>query len=348
MLNPHKLISAHSVFGFILVAMMFFLSGCDIQKYPMDHEQLSAEERVVIRFSHIVGENTPKGLAARKFASLVKERTNGFVEVQVFPNGYLYRDGEELEALVQGDIQMVAPAMSKLSTIVPEWEVIDLPFAFRNSKEVREYLEGEKGKSLLHLLEKSGYHPLGVWDNGFKQMTNSIRPLVKPDDFIGLKFRIMPSSVIQNQFQQLGATTHSNSFNEVYKLLEKKQMNAQENTFSNIVSKHLYSLQEYLTVSNHGYLGYVVLMNQDFWNQLPEDIQTIIQKTMDEVTKWEIERAEELNNEGLREVETCNCIDIHYLTEEEKQKWQDALMPVYKNFADRFGADYIKSLPKNK
>lgn len=347
-MHPHFLKHPLIAFGFLLVCMGMLLSACQPSAYPVDHEQLSEDERIVIKFSHIVGENTPKGLAARKFARLVKERTDGFVEVQIFPNGYLYKDGEELEALLKGEIQMVAPAMSKLSSISPEWGVIDLPYAFQTSEEVKEYLQGSMGKVLFHKLQMRGYHPLGIWDNGFKQITNNVRPLIEPEDFSGLKFRIMSSSVLASQFQQLNAASQTKSFNEVYQLLDSQKVNAQENTFSNIASKNLHSLQNYLTISDHGYLGYVILMNNEFWNSLPESVKSIIEETMEEITEWEYKIAKELNEQSLNELVDCDCVDIHYLEADEKQRWEKAFKPVYQEFEERFGADYIKNLPKSK
>ncbi|WP_246939099.1 DctP family TRAP transporter solute-binding subunit [Bacillus pinisoli] len=339
----------HRKIGYLLlITLLVLVSGCSNSAYPIDHEQLSEDERIVIRFSHVVGEQTPKGLAARKFAKLVKERSNGFIEVQVFPNGNLYKDGEELDALNRGDIQMVAPSTSKLTPIVPEWQVMDLPFAFRNSSDVQDYLQGEIGQKLLAKLNKEGLYPLGIWDNGFKQMTSQYGPLIKPKDFAGQRFRVMPSTVIEDQFKALQVDTQIHSFDEVYQLLNNGIIDGQENTFSNIVSKDLHSLQNYLTISDHGYLGYVVLMNLEFWESLSLDVQKLLTDTFREVTEWEVELAQELNEKNQQDIEQCGCIEIHRLTEEEKQLWEDALQPVYRNFEDRFRAEYIEQLPKNK
>ncbi|WP_245308384.1 DctP family TRAP transporter solute-binding subunit [Halalkalibacter urbisdiaboli] len=333
----------------ILVLTVFILlTGCGAKSYPEDHEQLSEDERIIIRFSHIVGEQTPKGLAARRFAKLIKERSNGYIEVQVFPNGYLYKDGEELEALKKGDIQMIAPATSKITNIVPEWQILDLPFAFHNVEEVHDYLEGKIGNRLMTKLEAKGFYPVSTWDNGFKQMTNSSHPLREIEDFSGLQLRVMPSPVLKAQFSELNTRTQSNSFNEVFHLLENKEIVGQENTFSNIYSKNLQLLQNYLTVSNHGYLGYVVLMNKTFWDGLPEDVQSLLQETMDEVAVWERMIAQELNSLNFRELEKCNCIDIHHLTADEKRLWEEAFEPVYQQVEYKFGTEYIRQLPKNK
>jgi tripartite ATP-independent transporter DctP family solute receptor len=337
-------------FAFILFlfTVPFLLAGCQTKEYPVDNEQLSEEDRIVIRFSHIVGEHTPKGLAARRFADLMKERSNGFVEVQVFPNGYLYKDGEEIDALLKGDIQMIAPATSKLTGHVPEWQALDLPFAFKNAEQVHEYLDGEVGEVLNRKLKSKGFHPLANWDNGFKQMTNLTRPLIYPNDFSKLRFRIMPSDVVEDQFFQLNASTMSSSFNELYRLLEDKKIVGQENTFSNIASKNIHSLQDYLTVSNHGYLGYTVLVDKKFWSELPKDVRSLIEETMAEVTIWEKKKAQQLNKQSLAEIKNCSCMDIHYLSEEEQRMWEEAFQPVYQNFKNRFGAKYIDHLPKNK
>ncbi|RSD29488.1 DctP family TRAP transporter solute-binding subunit [Mesobacillus subterraneus] len=332
----------------MLVSTSLILSSCQPQNRAVDHEQISREERIVIRFSHIVGEKTPKGMAARRFASLVKEKSNGFVEVQVFPNGYLYRDGEEIDGLLKNDIQMIAPATAKITSFVPEWQALDLPFAFNSIGEVHEYLEGEIGSKLMYGLQREGFYPLGLWDNGFKQMTNMTKPLTQPRDFRGLKFRIMPSEIIRQQFLELEAGTQSNSFNEVYQLLEKNKIDGQENTYSNIVSKRIHTQQKYLTASNHGYLGYVVLLKKEFWDQLPEEVQKILQESIKEVTDWEKEMARKMNEESLQELKDCKCVEIHFLSKEEKRLWEEALKPIYQRFEDRFGAEYINQLPRNK
>ena len=309
--------------------------------YPEDHEQLSEEERIVIRFSHVVGENTPKGLASRYFAEQVKERTNGYVEVQVFPNSKLYRDGEELDALLKGDIQMIAPATSKVTSLVPEWQVIDLPFAFQNVEEVQQYLHSPAGIVLEKKLEEKGLYPMAFWDNGFKQLTNTERPIKYLEDFEGLKFRVMSSEVLEDQFTLLDATAEVETFDQVFRNLDNKKLNAQENTFSNIVNKNLHGLQDYLTVSNHGYLGYLVLINADFWYELSDEIQVIILDVLEEVNEWEMKMAKEVNEENYHILKNCNCIEMYELSKKEQQSWEEALLPVYDSFAEKYGAQYI-------
>ncbi|WP_431810717.1 DctP family TRAP transporter solute-binding subunit [Lysinibacillus capsici] len=276
--NPIKVL-------FLNLCFLTILIGCQQQTYPTDNEQLSHEEQIVIRFSHVVGENTPKGMAAIKFAELIKERSNGHVEIQVFPNGVLYKDGEEMNALLRGDIQMIAPAISKITTFVPEWSVMDLPYAFKNAKEVHTYVESEVGQSLMKRLNKHNLISMGVWDSGFKQLSNSIRPIQNLTDLQGLRMRIMPSDILAEQFSIAGAYPRRIDFNTVFHQLQKGNVDGQENTLTNITSKNLHSLQDYLTISNHGYLGYLLLMNNEFWNSLPKNVQELLIDTLEEVQK---------------------------------------------------------------
>lgn len=339
--NPIKVL-------FLNLCFLTILIGCQQQTYPTDNEQLSHEEQIVIRFSHVVGENTPKGMAAIKFAELIKERSNGHVEIQVFPNGVLYKDGEEMNALLRGDIQMIAPAISKITTFVPEWSVMDLPYAFKNAQEVHTYVESEVGQSLMKRLNKHNLISMGVWDSGFKQLSNSIRPIQNLTDLQGLRMRIMPSDILAEQFSIAGAYPRRIDFNTVFHQLQKGNVDGQENTLTNITSKNLHSLQDYLTISNHGYLGYLLLMNNEFWNSLPKNVQELLIDTLEEVQKWEWQQAENLSAERLQEMEACQCIQIHYLTEEEIEDWENAFKPVYDYYAENYGFKYIEALPKNQ
>ncbi|WP_286229984.1 DctP family TRAP transporter solute-binding subunit [Neobacillus mesonae] len=337
--------SSLKLIGFILVFMLF---GCQSTQYPKDYEQLGEDERIVIRFSHVVGEDTPKGLAARKFAQLVKDRSNGYVEVQVFPNGFLYKDGEEMEALLQGDVQMIAPATSKVTELIPEWSVIDLPFAFNSYEEVHKYIASPVGKGLSSKFDNHGLLMLGMWDNGFKQISNRDHPILKPADLHNLKIRIMPSEILEKQFISLGAIPQKIDFNTVFTHLEKSDIDGQENTLSNITSKNLHYHQNYLTISDHGYLGYLLLMNKEFWDKLPQSIQILIKDTLKEVSEWEMEQAKKTNGEKLAELEDCQCIDIYRLSDEEKQAWEKDFKPIYDYFTVKYGEKYIKALPKYK
>jgi C4-dicarboxylate-binding protein DctP len=327
-----------------------FMIGFDFQPITdplaFDDEQDGLDEQIVIKFSHVVAENTPKGLAAQKFAELVHQKTNNKVKVEVFANGILYSDLNEIEALKEGSVQMIAPASSKLSTLFPEWQVLDLPFAFPTYEAVAEAFEGDIGVRLFKLLERESFKGMAFWNNGFKQVTSNQGPLIYPSDFKGQLFRIMPSEVIEAQFDALQARTSKIPFNQTYRHLENHEIDGQENTLSNIYSKKFYEVQQYMTISNHGFLGYAVLMNKDFWNGLPEDIQQRILEAVNETTQWIQEYAVQINQQTLDKIKADSSIQIHHLTPEEKSNWANHLNPIYTQFEPIIGSELMDEVRK--
>jgi tripartite ATP-independent transporter DctP family solute receptor len=325
----------------ILCAMQKHVSEEDI---VYDDEQKGLNKQIVIYFSHVVAENTPKGLAAQKFAQLVEEKTNGRVKVEVFPNGSLYSDEEEIDALLRGDVQMIAPSFSKVTELIPEWQVLDLPFIFENYDDVEKVFTGEVGKQLLAMLEKKGIKGLALWGNGFKQMMSNHHLLVEPNDFSELKFRVTPSEAIEKQFQFLGATPIVVPFNHVYESLEKHEFDGQENTISNIYSKGFYQFQPYLTISNHGYLGYAVMVNQSFWNHLPKDVQKKITEAMKETTIWNLKQSKMQNEQELAQMKRNSKMHIYELTSKDREKWKQKFRPLYEEFEREFGNRLLRQI----
>lgn len=323
----------------VLVLVFLLLGGCSPR--VMDEQQVAKNEKIVIKFSHVVSENTPKGLAARRFADLVRERTGGYVEVQVFPDSMLYKDGEEFEALKSGAVQMLAPATSKLSAMFPEWQLFDLPFAFPDMTTAHSLMDGPLVQELFTDLQEHKYLGLTMWDSGFKQFTNNIHPLHKPEDFRGLHFRIMSSHILKVQFAQLGAEASPLPFNDVYQALKNGTVNAEENTISNIYTQKFDHSQNYLTISNHGYLGYAVLTNTDFWNSLPPEVAKILADTLREVTIWERTIALEMDQKQLSELKEEGKMNITTLNQGERLQLQKALNPVYDLLAEEIGADLV-------
>ncbi|MCY9669005.1 DctP family TRAP transporter solute-binding subunit [Paenibacillus alginolyticus] len=294
-----------------------------------DDEQIGLGRQTIIRFSFVVAENTPKGLAAQKFAQLVKEKTNDIIKVELFPNGTLYNEPDEVGALQKGSIQMIAPSFSNISEVVPEWMVMDLPFIFQNDEDVAKAFQGKIGNILMRQLEPKGIVGLGFWANGFQQMTSNHGTLAHPEDFRDLKFRILPSKIIESQFRQLNAKTVPIPFNQVYRSMESGQADGGENTISNIYSKKLYQVQKYLTISNHAYLGYGVLVNKVFWDKLSAEQQKTINEAMQEATVWANQNAIEINRKQWNELQRIGQMNVHVLSKEERNEWQQALEPVY-------------------
>lgn len=327
-------------------AVMFMMQKQSSEPIVYDDEQKGLNKQIVIYFSHVVAENTPKGLAAQKFAQLVEEKTNGRVKVEVFPNGSLYSDDEEIDALLRGDVQMIAPSVSKVTQLLPEWQVFDLPFIFENYDGVEQVFTGKVGRNLLAMLEEKGMKGLALWGNGFKQMMSNRRLLIEPNDFSGLKFRVMPSEIIEKQFQLLGAKPIVVPFDRVYESLEKHEFDGQENTISNIYSKNFYQFQPYLTISNHGYLGYAVIVNKHFWEKLPKDIQQKITEAMQETTAWNLKQSRKQNEEELAKIKQNPQIHVYELTEAEREAWKQKFSPLYDEFEREFGSKLLQQIKK--
>ncbi|WP_028595013.1 DctP family TRAP transporter solute-binding subunit [Paenibacillus assamensis] len=311
---------------------------------PYDAEQAGLKDRIVIKFNHVVAENTPKGLAAERFAKLVRERLSDRVEVQVYPNGILYSDKHELDALSRGDIQMIAPSFSNLTNAFPSWKAFDLPFAFPNQQAVDEALQGEIGKQLLGELTNANMKGISFWNNGFKQVTSAQRPLIHPADFAGQTFRILPSEVLEQQFHAFGAQTSMMPFTEVYHSVVRGDVDGQENTISNIYSKRLYQVQRYMTISNHGYLGYAVIVNRSFWEGLPADIRRELELILAETTEWNRVLAQQLNDQQLMHIKKSGLMDIHQLTIEEREEWLKKLAPIYEQVEQEVGAPLLAQI----
>lgn len=315
-------------------------------KLAYDDDQAGLNEQIVIKFSHVVAENTPKGLAAQKFAKLVEEKTQHKVKVEVYSNGILYSDEEAIDALRQGSIQMIAPASSKLSPYIQQLELLDLPFAFETYENFNKVLNGEVGSELLSLLDNKSFTGLAFWSNGFKQLTSNNGPITKPEDLYGQHFRIMPGKVIEDQFKMLNVETSPIPFNLTYSNLLDGILDGQENTLSNIYSKKFYEVQDYMTISNHGFLSYVVIMNQDFWSELPPDVQIAVKEAMEEATVWNQQNAIKMNTQALKQIQNKSSITIHTLTESEKEVWKRHLAPVYDHFKSVIGEDLIRKIKK--
>ncbi|WP_309091343.1 DctP family TRAP transporter solute-binding subunit [Domibacillus sp.] len=314
------------------------------QLLSYDDEQEKLGTSITIRFSHVVAENTPKGLTVRKFADLVEEKTKGQVKVEIYPNGILYSDDNEYEALQNGKVEMIAASFPKLIDTVPQWKVLDLPFIFKRESQAAAVFTGQTSKELLSMIQDPQVKGLGFWVNGFKQMTSSQNALLEPDDFRGQTFRVMPGPIITEQFRLLEADTAVMPFNDVYQALESGQIDGQENTISNIYSKRLYKAQRHLTISNHGYLGYAVMINLEFWDELPKEIQEKITEAMNETIEWNMKKAGQMNAEQLKEIKRTSPITIHSLTAEQQKKWLRLFNPLYQQVENEVGSDLIKRI----
>ncbi|MBK3495263.1 DctP family TRAP transporter solute-binding subunit [Viridibacillus sp. YIM B01967] len=313
---------------------------------PIDEEQGGLNDQIVINFSHVVAEDTPKGQTAIKFAELLEGKTDGRIRVVIYPNGMLYNDNNELDALEHGDVEMIAPTFSKMTKTLPTWQVLDLPYLFHTEDDVERVLTGPFGEQLLNQLSRFNIKGLAFWNNGFKQMLTDGDPLLKVEDFQGLKIRAMPSKVLQQQFTLLHANPVATSFDEVYTGLENKELDAQENTISNIYSKGFYNLQKSLTITNHGVLGYAVMMNEDFYNSLPSDLQEDVLEAIDEATAWNFEHSKQMNDDNLKGLEQLPDVQIETLTKAEQQRWQKLFKPIYNYYRKQVSETFLQEIEK--
>ncbi|WP_425269258.1 TRAP transporter substrate-binding protein [Janthinobacterium svalbardensis] len=305
-----------------------------------------AQAPIVIKFSHVVATDTPKGQAAERFKQLAEKATNGKVKVELYPNSQLYKDKEELEALQLGAVQMLAPSLAKFGPLgVKEFEAFDLPYIFPTKTALYNVTEGEIGKSLLKKLEPKGITGLAYWDNGFKVMSAN-KPLHNPADFKGLKLRIQSSKVLDAQMRALGANPQVLAFSEVYQALQTGVVDGTENPPSNMYTQKMHEVQKHVTVSNHGYLGYAVIVNKKFWDGLPPDIRGQLEKAMREATTFEKAIAQRDNDQALEAIKKSGKTQIYTLTVQEQAEWRKALAPVQKAMEGRIGKDLISAINK--
>jgi C4-dicarboxylate-binding protein DctP len=305
-----------------------------------------AQQPIVIKFSHVVAENTPKGKAALKFKELAEAATKGRVKVEVYPNSSLFKDGEEMEALQLGSVQMLAPSVAKFGPLgVREFEVFDLPYMFDNFEEMHKVTNGPVGAALFKKLETKGIVGLAFWDNGFKVMSAN-KPIRVPADYKGLKMRIQSSKVLGDQIKALGAIPQVMAFSEVYQALQTGVVDGTENPPSNFYTQKMQEVQKYLVLTDHGVIEYAVIANKKFWDGLPADVRKALQGAMQETTKFANDIAKKENDDALEAVRKSGKTEILTLSAEQKAALKKALVPVHKENESRVGKDIIADVYK--
>lgn len=300
-----------------------------------------AQAPVVIKFSHVVAPDTPKGKGADKFKELAEKYTNGRVKVEVYPNSQLYKDKEEVEALQLGAVQMLAPSLAKFGPLgAKEFEVFDLPYILPDKAALRRVTDGELGKKLFKKLETKSIVGLAYWDNGFKVMSAN-KPLREPADFRGLKMRIQSSKVLEAQFKALGALPQVLPFSDVYQAMQTGVVDGSENTPSNMFTQKHHEVQKYVTLSDHGYIGYAVIVNKKFWDGLPADIRGELEHAMREATLFANESAQTDNDDAMELMKKSGRVEFITLTADQKAAWRKTLDPVTAEMTSRVGKDTI-------
>jgi C4-dicarboxylate-binding protein DctP len=302
-----------------------------------------AQGPIVLKFSHVVAPDTPKGKAALKFKELAEARTKGAVKVEVYPNSQLAKDQEEMGALQLNAVQMLAPSVSKFGPIgVREFEVFDLPYIIPDRATLYRVTEGEVGRKLFAKLEAKGIKGLAYWDNGFKHMSAN-RPLHKLADMRGLKVRIQSSKVLEAQMKAVGSIPRAMAFSEVYTALQQGVVDGTENTLSNMYTQKMHEVQKHLTLSEHGYILYAVIVNKKFWDGLPPQIRSELEAALAEATKYEHDIAQQENEAALAAIKAAKTTEVYVLPQDERSRWREALLPVHRQFEGTVGRDTIEA-----
>ena len=306
----------------------------------------SAQQPIVIKFSHVVAIDTPKGKAADYFKKIAEERTKGRVKIEVYPNSSLFKDGEEMEALQLGSVQLLAPSLAKFGPLgVREFEVFDLPYIFDDYNELHKVTNGPVGAALFKKLEPKGIVGLAYWDNGFKVMSAN-KPIRMPADYKGLKMRIQSSKVLGDEMKALGSIPQVMAFSEVYQALQTGVVDGTENPPSNFYTQKMQEVQKYLALTDHGYLGYAVIANKKFWDGLPPDIRTTLEGAMKDATKFANDIAQKENLDALAAVKASGKTEIITLTPDQKAAMKKALVVVHKENESRVGKETIAEVYK--
>jgi len=303
-------------------------------------------EPISLKFSHVVAVDTPKGQAAEFFKKRAEELTQGKVKIELYPNSQLYKDKEEMEALQLGAVQMLAPSLAKFGPLgVKDFEVFDLPYIFNNDEDLHKITQGPVGQQLLDKLEPKGIKGLAYWDNGFKSFSANT-PIKTPADLKGKKLRIQSSKVLEAQMQALKAIPQTLAFSEVYQALQTGVVDGTENPISNFYTQKMQEVQKYMTLTNHGYLGYAVIVNKKFWDGLPADVRTQLEVAMKEATIYANQIANDKNNKDLEAVKATGKTQVTALTPEEREAFRAALIPVHEKMSDRIGKETIDAVYK--
>ncbi len=305
-----------------------------------------AQAPIVLKFSHVVAADTPKGNGSEFFAKRAGELTKGRVKVEVYPNSQLYKDKEEMEALQLGSVQMLAPSLSKFAPLgVKEFEVFDFPYLFDSFDDLHKVQLGPVGKGLLAKLDAKGISGLAFWDNGFKSLSSN-RKMARPEDVKGLKMRIQSSKVLEAQMRALGAIPQVMAFSEVYQALQTGVVDGTENPHSNLYSQKMNEVQKNVTITDHGFVGYAVVVNKKFWDGLPADIRAQLTQAMAEATKFTNDSAFKDNEDALAKIRATGKTEVLTLSKAERVQWKRALVKVHKEMEPRVGSEILQAVYK--
>jgi len=343
-----KDLKSYSVFFLVvfLVVVMVAAVGCGGGSDETKQEGQSGEqavEPIIVKFSHVVADNTPKGQGAIKFKEVLESTSNGQFKVEVYPSSSLYGDKEETEALRANTVQLICPSVTKLVGMNPSFQIVDMPFLFKDNEQAMRYYDGEYGQKLGESLRGQGYIGLAWWPNGTKHWTNSKHPLIKPEDFKGLKFRTQSGRLLDDIYKTLGAGAQTMAFAEVYTALQNGTVDGQENTFNNIDTQKYEEVQKYMTLCGYGRIDYILLTNTTFFDNLTDEQKELFLNAVKVSTEHERQLANELNQSSYEKLKESGKMEIYELTDEERAVFIEALKPVYDKYGSEIGEEYLNA-----
>lgn len=335
-----------SILAIVLIIVMILpLAACGNKDASSENSGTQKDEIYELKFAHVVRPTTPKGAAAEEFKKIIEERSEGRIKVTIYPDSQMGADQEINEQILSGTLDMNAPFFSTLTSFVEEFELFDLPYLFNSSEEAYTALEGEVGQKLNSYLEEKGLVSLGYWTGGFKQLTNSSRPIKSVADLDGLKIRVSQSPLLVSQFRAINAGGISVPFSDLYSALQTKTVDGQENPFANIASKKFYEVQDYMTISDHGFMGYAFIMSKKKFDSMPEDLQELTKEVAREVMKWEWDKTAQKDVEYLQEIKDAGMV-IDEFGEKEKAEFKEATKVTYDEFLNKPNGEELLNLVK--
>lgn len=338
----NKKFSYLSIAATALLALSVSLTGCSTNKDSSASAKNDEYQKMEIKFSHVASDNTPKGQAALKFKEVVESKSNGAIKVSVFPSGQLYGDNDEIEALQANNVQIIAPSGAKLSGFDKSFEIFDLPFMFKNKEALYQFEDGDGGKKLLGKLDKVGMVGLDYWPNGFKHITNNKRNVVEPTDLKGLKIRTHGGTIINDVYQNLGASSAKVAFNETYQALQLGTVDGQENSLVNIQAQKYSEVQKYLTITGHARSEYVLVANKAWFDKLNEKTKELLAEAVKTSTETGREVELKFETEAMEDLKNSGKIEIHDLTDGEREVFVKALQPVFDNWSAQIDPDILQ------
>ncbi|NBI07087.1 TRAP transporter substrate-binding protein [Senegalia massiliensis] len=325
----------------LMVAMILPLAACGNDEETAGEG--GSDKVYELKFAHVVRPTTPKGAAAEEFKKRIEEKSDGRIKVTIYPDSQMGTDQEINEQILEGTLDMNAPFLSTVTSFVEEFELFDLPYLFTSSENAYAALEGEVGEKLDSYLEEKGLVSLGYWTGGFKQITNSVKPIKSVNDLDGLKIRVSQSPLLVTQFRAINAGGISVPFSDLYSSLQTKTVDGQENPFANIATKKFYEVQDYMTVSDHGFMGYSFFMNKDKFDSMPSDLQDLTKEVSKEVMEWEWKESEKKDSEYLQEIKDAG-VTIDEFDDDEKAEFKKATQSAYDEFLEKEDGEELLNL----